>query len=157
MQYYTVANVTQGWINNTEITINMQMQRLVAMVGSSAFANSGYTEMTSREEFNYFGYKGANTQFSMTTYHILDPFPPGAKYAYQTFNIQLTPNTITQTIDINRGIVGALALFGGFMGAVWLISELFVSFFDRFEGEKGFVNDLTVFSGNARNVSSKKE
>jgi hypothetical protein len=43
------------------------------------------------------------------------------------------------------------------MGAVWLISELFVSFFDRFEGEKGFVNDLTVFSGNTRNVSSKKE
>ena len=43
------------------------------------------------------------------------------------------------------------------MGAVWLISELFVTCFDRFEGEKGFVNDLTVFSGNTRNVSSKKE
>jgi len=69
----------------------------------------------------------------------------------------LSTNTITQTINLNRGLVGALAMFGGFMGAVWLISELFVTFFNRFEGEKGFVNDLTIFSGPARNVASKKE
>jgi len=43
------------------------------------------------------------------------------------------------------------------MGAVWLISELFVTFFDRFEGEKGFVNDLTIFNGPISNVASKKE
>jgi len=43
------------------------------------------------------------------------------------------------------------------MGAVWLISELFVTFFDRFEGEKGFVNDLTIFSGETQNAASKKE
>ena len=48
MQYYSVANITQGFMNNTEITINMQLQRLVAEVGTSAFANSGYTEITER-------------------------------------------------------------------------------------------------------------
>lgn len=157
LQYYTVANVTQGFINNTEITVNMQMQRISAAVGTSAFANSGYTDITEREEFNYYSYKGSNTQFSMTTYDINQVNPLGAKYAYQTFNIQLTPNTIFQTIDLNRGIVGALALFGGFMGAVWLVSELFVTLFDRFEAEKGFVNDLTVFSGDTTNLASKKE
>jgi len=43
------------------------------------------------------------------------------------------------------------------MGAVWLISVLFVTFFDRFEGEKGFVNDLTIFSGTTANAGSKKD
>jgi len=58
MQYYSVANLTQGLLNNTEILMNMQMQRLVANVGSNGFANSDYTEATEREEFEYYGYKG---------------------------------------------------------------------------------------------------
>jgi hypothetical protein len=95
MQYYSVANITQGFMNNTEITINMQLQRLVAEVGTSAFANSGYTEITEREDFKYYSYKGSNTQFAMTTYDITQGNPLGAKYAYQTYNLQLTPNTIT--------------------------------------------------------------
>ena len=88
MQFYSVANLNQGLLNNTEITMNLQLQRIVAMVGSNAFANSGYTSFTDREEFNYYSYKGSNTQFAMTTYDITQEGPPpGSKYAYQTFNI----------------------------------------------------------------------
>jgi hypothetical protein len=54
-------------------------------------------------------------------------------------------------------MVAALALFGGFMGAVWLISELFVHLFDRFEAEKGIVNDLTVYTSEPTRDASKKK
>jgi hypothetical protein len=40
-----------------------------------------------------------------------------------------------------------MALFGGFMGAVWLISQLFVRFFESFYAEKKIVDDLTIYSG----------
>ena len=39
-------------------------------MGTNKFANSDYTEATEREGFKYYGYKGSNTMFAMTTYDI---------------------------------------------------------------------------------------
>jgi len=53
MEWYKLADQTQGWLNNTQIIESMVFERVTTMVGDNAFLNSEFFDFSSRTQLNY--------------------------------------------------------------------------------------------------------
>ena len=71
----------------------------------------------------------------MVTFDILKPTALGDQTVYIQFNFQQTPNVLRQDINLNRGLVAALAIFGGFMVGIYWILNMLGYCFHKYEVE----------------------
>lgn len=63
MEWYLLADQTQGWLNNTQIYESLTFDRVQTRVGDNAFLNSEFFEFSSRTQLNYIELSNSNVGF----------------------------------------------------------------------------------------------
>jgi hypothetical protein len=63
MEWYLLADQTQGWLNNTQIYESLTFDRVQTRVGNNAFLNSEFFEFSSRTQLNYIELSNSNVGF----------------------------------------------------------------------------------------------
>jgi len=63
MEWYKLADQTQGWLNNTQIIESMVFDRVTTMVGDNAFLNSDFFDFSSRTQLNYIELSNSDVHF----------------------------------------------------------------------------------------------
>jgi hypothetical protein len=71
--------------------------------------------------------------------------------------MRLTPNVITQYVDLNRGVIAAMAIMGGFMIAMYSCLYACGYFCNQAGVEQQLVDDLTIFSIPREETGDKSE
>ena len=144
MDWYLLLDQTQGFVNNTAVTMNVNFDQVETRVGDNAMLNSDFFSFSTRESLKYVQVAASNMQFNMFNYDILATKDTliGEAPLYLTWNFQLSTNLITNTVDLRRGFVGSLALFGGFMIAIYTVILLCVCSCRKFEADKTMASKL---------------
>lgn len=113
------------------MTVNMNFDQVKTNVGDNAILNSDLFSFSSRETLDYIQPTTTQIQFYLFNYDIMASSTSiiGDKPVYLTYDFLLSPNFITNTIDLRRGFVASLALFGGFMVSIFAMLSFFVCSF----------------------------
>ena len=82
----------------------------------------------------------------MFNYNILSTGLVDAHPIYLQYVFSLSSNQITNTVDLRRGFVAALALFGGFVLASYGLLSLLVCACRNFQSEKKLIEELYTFT-----------
>lgn len=137
--------------------MNLSFDRVTTKVGDNAFLNSDFFSFSSRNSLDYIQTAGTQAQFNMFNYDILATEGQiiGSSPIYLGYRYRLSSNLITNTVDLRRGFVASLALFGGFLVSCFYVLWIFVGACQRFESDKAVIDDLYTLNPEGQTVDKK--